>query len=75
MPRKQHHSQRRARPMCYIPTRDIHHCCPPIPTYPIVTNPIQLLEKYWTPQPSYLNAIGNDVGHPLHFMAYRRLQR
>jgi hypothetical protein len=43
-----------------------------IPTYPI---PNQVGLKLWTGQPSYLNAVGNDIGQPLHFMAYKNLQR
>jgi len=62
-------------PLAYVPPTSVGNYYPvPVPSYPMLQRPFQK-ERVWTPQPSYLNAIGNDPTHPLYFMSMNNLQR
>ena len=52
-------------PKAFIPPLNVgQNYTLPIPSYPIIKSPVQLM----TPRPSYLNAVANDGDHPLWFM-------
>ena len=62
-------------PFAFVPPVSVgNYYSPPTPNYPIIRFPFSGQQMY-TPRPSYLNAIGNEQDHPLHFMALTNRQR